>query len=131
MYKIDYEPCTTEPTFRRLFICYKPISVGLIEGCRPFIGIDGCFLKGPYKGQLLSAVSLDGNNGLFPIGIAIVEAENNESWSWFLEHLLNIIGPAKGGVPWTFMSDRQKVSDTTLLTIFLSTNQFSYAMVLM
>ncbi|KAK2663874.1 hypothetical protein Ddye_002448 [Dipteronia dyeriana] len=33
-----------------------------MEGCRPFIGVDGCHLKGPLGRVLLSAVSLDANS---------------------------------------------------------------------
>ncbi|XP_052113691.1 uncharacterized protein LOC107473343 [Arachis duranensis] len=47
----------------------------------------GCHLKGPYGGVLLCAVSLDANNGLFPIAFAIVEAECRDSWSFFLNCL--------------------------------------------
>ncbi|XP_027082435.1 uncharacterized protein [Coffea arabica] len=32
--------------------------------CRPVIGLDGCHIKGPYPGQLLSAVAVDSNNDL-------------------------------------------------------------------
>ncbi|GAA0138936.1 hypothetical protein LIER_00584 [Lithospermum erythrorhizon] len=38
-------------------------------GCRPFIGLDGSFLKSPYGGQLLVAISPDANNGIFPIAV--------------------------------------------------------------
>lgn len=48
---------------------------GFIDGCRPFIGMDGCHLMGPYGGVLISAVALDGNNGLFPLALAVVEGE--------------------------------------------------------
>uniref|UniRef100_A0A2N9GBQ0 F-box domain-containing protein n=1 Tax=Fagus sylvatica TaxID=28930 RepID=A0A2N9GBQ0_FAGSY len=41
----------------------------------PIIGLDECHLKGVYGGQLLSAVGRDGNDNLFPIAMAIVEAE--------------------------------------------------------
>jgi hypothetical protein len=53
---------------------------GFLEGCKPIIGVDGCFLKGPFKGQLLSAVGRDGNNNMYPIAFAIVEAEVKDSW---------------------------------------------------
>ena len=48
--------------FRRLYICFKPLAEGFVNGCRQFIGLDGCFLKTEAKGQLLSAVGKDGNN---------------------------------------------------------------------
>ena len=47
--------------------------------CRPLIGLDDCFLKGEYGGQLLSAVGKDGNNQMFPIAYVVVESENYSS----------------------------------------------------
>lgn len=32
---------------------------GFKAGCRPFIGLDGCHLKGPFEGVLLSVVTLE------------------------------------------------------------------------
>ncbi|KAK3185130.1 hypothetical protein Dsin_032416 [Dipteronia sinensis] len=65
--------CTQQPqpTFQRIFLSFEPQKVGFLEGCRPFIGVDECHLKGPFGGVLLSAVSLDANNGLFPIAVCI------------------------------------------------------------
>ncbi|XP_078438609.1 uncharacterized protein LOC144709080 [Wolffia australiana] len=37
------------------------------------------------KGQLLSAVGKDGNNQMFAIAWAVVEGENEDSWTWFIE----------------------------------------------
>ena len=59
----------------------------ILTGCRPLLGLDGCYLKGKYKGTLLVATTLDGNNGLLPVVYAVVESENGNSWDWFLENL--------------------------------------------
>ncbi|XP_060967045.1 uncharacterized protein LOC133035197 [Cannabis sativa] len=75
------------PQFQRIFICYNGVKQGFLVGCRPFFGLDGCHLKGPYKGILLSATGLDANLHFYPIAYAIVEAENTDSWKWFI-HLL-------------------------------------------
>ena len=72
------------PTFKRFFICLFANQTGFKNGCRPFIGVDGCHLKGPYGGILLAAVALHGNNGLFPLAIAVVESECKASWAFFL-----------------------------------------------
>lgn len=58
--------------FRRMFICFEAIKYGWKAGCRPLIGLDGCFLKGVCKGHVLSAVGLDGNDKMVPIAWAIV-----------------------------------------------------------
>ncbi|XP_059636143.1 uncharacterized protein LOC132278368 [Cornus florida] len=65
--------------FRRIFIAFDVLRSGFIKGCRPFIGLDGCFLKGRHDRVLLSAVALDDNNGLFPIAYAVVESERKET----------------------------------------------------
>ena len=36
--------------FRRMFICFDACKKGWRAGCRPLIGLDGCFLKGICKG---------------------------------------------------------------------------------
>ena len=70
-------------------------------------GIDGCFLKGPFGGQLLVAVGRDGNNQMFPIAWACVEVEDTESWVWFLENLASDLETSDGN-GFTIMSDQQK-----------------------
>ncbi|KAF8400180.1 hypothetical protein HHK36_013476 [Tetracentron sinense] len=79
--KIEYDRLNlnVNPKFKRFFICFEAMKNGFLEGCRPFIGLDGCHLKGPYGGVLLAAIALDGNNGLFPVAFAIVEGETKES----------------------------------------------------
>ena len=61
--------------------------MGFLEVCRPVIGIDGCHLKRPYGGVILSAISLEANLGYFPVAYAIVETENRATWCWFLDFL--------------------------------------------
>ncbi|KAK9269639.1 hypothetical protein L1049_001416 [Liquidambar formosana] len=74
---------------------------------KPFIGLDGCFLKGCYGGQLLSAVGRDGNNQMFLVAIAVVEVETKETWNWFMRNLLQAID-CHDYKTVTFISDRQK-----------------------
>jgi hypothetical protein len=83
---------------------------GFQEGCRSLIGLDGCFLKGPYKCTLLATVGRDVNNIMYPIAIVMVEVETKDSWSWFLETLLSNLGCHDRCNRPTFISDRQKVS---------------------
>ncbi|KAG8375036.1 hypothetical protein BUALT_Bualt10G0057900 [Buddleja alternifolia] len=83
---------------------------GFLARCRPIIGLDVCFLKGMYKGQLLTAIGRDGNDNIFPIAIAYVEIEKQETWKWFLNLLLRDIGSADEKW-WAFISDRQKGDD--------------------
>ncbi|BFG42000.1 hypothetical protein CerSpe_282750 [Prunus speciosa] len=59
----------------------------------PIIGVDGCHLKGPFSVQLLAAVGVDANDNTYPIAYATVELETKETWSWFLEFLIDDLGP--------------------------------------
>ncbi|KAL4348394.1 hypothetical protein GQ457_17G012510 [Hibiscus cannabinus] len=61
------------PKFRRLYVCFGALKEGFKRYCRHVIGVDGCFLKGSLKGEILSAVGKDNNNQIFPIAWAFVE----------------------------------------------------------
>lgn len=71
------------------------------------MGLDGCHIKGPHLGQLLYAIGIDANNGMYPITYAIVEIENRCTWTWFLEIFINDLR-IDYGLSWVFMSDNQK-----------------------
>ncbi|KAL5760540.1 hypothetical protein ACOSQ2_019378 [Xanthoceras sorbifolium] len=93
--------------FRGFFLSFHAQKHGFLGGCRPFIGLDGCHLKGPLGGVLLAAVALDANSGVYPLAVCICEAENLLSWGWFLKHLHDYLKyPTEK--PLCFMSDRQK-----------------------
>ncbi|KAL0358465.1 UNVERIFIED_CONTAM: hypothetical protein Sangu_0695900 [Sesamum angustifolium] len=96
------------PVFKRFFLGLSALRDGFLEGCSPFLGFDGCHLKGPFGGVLLAAIGLDGNNGLFPVAFAIAESECKESWGFFFENLSIMLSGFSCDKPWTFMSDRQK-----------------------
>ncbi|XP_071907708.1 uncharacterized protein [Coffea arabica] len=93
--------------FERMYWSLSAMKNGFLAGCRRIIGLDGCFLKSPFGGQLLTAMGRDGNDNMFPIAMAVVEAERYDSWKWFLMVLKIEVG-AENGAPWTFISDRQK-----------------------
>ncbi|KAI4377366.1 hypothetical protein MLD38_015005 [Melastoma candidum] len=59
-------------------------------------------------GMLLTAVGRDGNDGMYPIAWAVVEGENQNSWTWFIELLFKQLN-VRSGYGWTFISDQQKV----------------------
>ncbi|KAL4350563.1 hypothetical protein AHAS_Ahas10G0154500 [Arachis hypogaea] len=68
--------------FKRIYICLDACKKGFLGGYRPFICLDGMFLKGYYGGQLLAAIGQDVNNHIYPIAYAIVTAETKDSWKW-------------------------------------------------
>ena len=59
--------------------------------CRPIICLDGTFLTRKYKGRILSAIGVDGNNQVLALGFAFVKSENGDSWYWFLERVKHAI----------------------------------------
>nr|KAJ0187898.1 hypothetical protein LSAT_V11C900482980 [Lactuca sativa] len=42
--------------FDRFYVSFKGVVDGWLDGCRKVIGVNGCFLKGVCRGELLSAV---------------------------------------------------------------------------
>ena len=94
--------------FKRLYVCFKPVVEGFKAGCRSVIGLDGCFLKTITKGIMLSAIGKDGNDQMYPIAWAVVEGENENSWKWFIELLMDSLEIVDGS-GWTIISDQQKV----------------------
>ncbi|XP_051146985.1 uncharacterized protein LOC127262376 [Andrographis paniculata] len=95
------------PVLKRMYYCLAALREGCKAGCRTIIGLDGCFLRGIYKGQLLTAVGRDPNENIYPIAFAFVEIEKYETWDSFLERLLRDLGDSRTG-EWFFISDRQK-----------------------
>ncbi|KAK9184279.1 hypothetical protein WN943_024627 [Citrus x changshan-huyou] len=105
--------------FQRIFVAFPAQRNAFLNGCRPFIGIDECHLKGKYGGVLLAAVAANVNKGIVPLALSVCEIENTETWSWFLEHLHNYFDD---GRQVTFISDRQK----GLLNAIPNTWPFAY-----
>ncbi|XP_025692851.1 uncharacterized protein [Arachis hypogaea] len=92
--------------FQRIYICLEACKQSF-NHCRSFIGLEGYFLKTPQGGQLLTAIDWDRNDQMLPVAYAVVETDNKDSWTWFLNHLASNIGVEKIGRT-TFMSDQQK-----------------------
>ena len=78
-----YQGPAKNPIFKHLLICIGHSIAAFKQFCRSLIGIDVCHLKGVYRGVLLTAMALDGNNGQFPLAYAVVEKENKEEWTFF------------------------------------------------
>ena len=94
--------------FVYFYVCFDALKRGQLEGCRKTIGLDGYFLKGLFKGELLVAVGRSGNNQMFPIAWVVVDQETKHSWTWFIEYLISDL-ELGNGVGLTIMSDCQKV----------------------
>lgn len=46
---------------------------------------------------------------MFPISWAVVEVENTQSWTWFLQLLMDDLGYLGGGYGLAVITDQQKV----------------------
>ncbi|XP_028107822.1 uncharacterized protein LOC114306739 [Camellia sinensis] len=88
--------------FKRFFVAFNAFIQGF-RHCHPLLFIDGTFLKGKYKGTLLTATANNGDQGFFPLAMAIVDTETTDSWKWFFIHLSNILLDER---PITFISDQ-------------------------
>ncbi|XP_060190384.1 uncharacterized protein LOC132619515 [Lycium barbarum] len=99
--------------FQSIYICFDAMKKAFKAGCRRAIGLDGCFLKGVSKGQLLVAVCKDGNNQMLPLAWAVVEAENTFTWRWFVNILRHDL-ELGDGTGLTTLSDMQKGLDIAI-----------------
>ncbi|KAF6154743.1 hypothetical protein GIB67_032355 [Kingdonia uniflora] len=101
-------------------VAFKASLNGFVKGCRPILGLDGCFLKWKYGGVCLSVLSLDANNSLFPIGVYMCKTECKESWLDFLAKIEPYLSAHPKKL--TFISDRQKRLIDSVAEIFPHAN---------
>ncbi|KAJ6331915.1 hypothetical protein OIU76_010318 [Salix suchowensis] len=101
--------------FRRLFVSFHASIYGFQNGCRPILFLDSTTLKSKYHEILLTATALDGDDGLFPVSIAIVDIENGDNWKWFFEKLKIAISTSRSV---TFVSDKEKGLMKPVLEVF-------------
>ncbi|GJZ53099.1 mutator type transposase, partial [Tanacetum coccineum] len=94
-------------TFRRMYVCLGALKQGSNACGREILGLDGCFMKCPYLGQILTVVRVDVNNGIYPVSYVVVEAETKDSWCWFLK-LLGDDLDLQSNSNFTFICDRKK-----------------------
>jgi len=50
MMKLERPLPDLQAKFQRLYFSLVAIKSGFLAGCTPIIDLDGCFLKGSYKG---------------------------------------------------------------------------------
>ena len=111
---VEVEPCgsqtrtyngATVRVFGRAFWAFDQCKRAF-KHCRPVISIDGTFLTGQFKGTLLVAIGNDANNRLLPLAFALVSAENNDNWEWFMRLLRTKVIPPQREV--CVISDRHQ-----------------------
>lgn len=102
-------------SFHRLFVSFHASLYGFQQGCRPLLFLDALPLKSKYQGTLLAATAADGDDGVFPVAFAVVDAETEENWHWFLVQLKSALSTS---CPLTFVADRQKGLKESIVEIF-------------
>ena len=76
-----------ENVFYRLCVIYREGLQGFAYYYERGLQIDATFIKNETKGTLMVACYKDGNNNIRIIGVAVVQCENEENWTWFLSIL--------------------------------------------
>ncbi|KAL5582736.1 hypothetical protein UlMin_015178, partial [Ulmus minor] len=104
-----------DSSFHRLFVSFRASLFGFQQGCRPLLFLDGVPVKSKYQGTLLSATAADGDDGVFPVAFAVVDAETDDNWHWFLLQLKTALSVEP---PLTFVADREKGLRESIAEIF-------------
>ena len=78
----------TDPTerFQRLFIS-PSVCRDTFRSCPRIVACDGTFTKSKFRQTLLFAVTIDGNDEVVVLAWALLESENEDTWSFFLKEL--------------------------------------------
>ena len=113
--EVDHVTVDGKNHFSKMFVALKPCVDGFLNGCRPYLGIDSTVLTGKWRGQLASAIGIDGHNWMFPVAYGVFESESTDNWAWFMDKLHSAIGSPKGLV---LSTDAGKVIDTAVTRVF-------------
>ncbi|RWR93317.1 hypothetical protein CKAN_02256200 [Cinnamomum micranthum f. kanehirae] len=106
---------TDDSRFHRLFVSFRASQHGFENGCRPLLFLNGISLKDKYLGTLLTASSVDAEDGIFPVAFAIVDAESYDNWYWFLVELKSALSMTHRI---TFVSDRNNGLEEAVPRVF-------------
>ena len=106
--KVKVEDMNGFKVFNKFYVCLKACKDSFIS-YRLIIALDGCFLKGFYGGEPLTTVGRDPNDKMLPLTYVVVEVECKDSWSWFLQFLIEDVEGVDVCEGITFISDQLKV----------------------
>ncbi|XP_022154402.1 protein FAR-RED ELONGATED HYPOCOTYL 3-like [Momordica charantia] len=101
--------------FKYAFMALGCCIRGFSSCIRPVLVIDGAHFKGKYRGVILIASSVDGNNQIYPLAFGIVDQESGQSWTWFLNMVKTCIGEVDELL---FVSDRHVCITKSVRQVF-------------
>ena len=77
----DLNETTNKSIFKRVYVGYNMLRNGFRQCCRQIIRLNETFFKSITSGALLAAIGKDNDNRMFPIAWAVVDGENQRSWT--------------------------------------------------
>ncbi|GJY83912.1 hypothetical protein Tco_0497288, partial [Tanacetum coccineum] len=90
-------PSFPTKVFKRI-IFVGALKLGYRACRRELLRLDGDFMKGPFPGQVLAAVGLDSNNGIYSLAYALVEAESRALSDLMFDNICEVFnGKIVGG----------------------------------
>ncbi|XP_026411173.1 uncharacterized protein LOC113306454 [Papaver somniferum] len=89
--------------FKWIFICFG-VCKHSYRYLKPMIYLDATFLNGRFRGTLMDATCVNGNDGFYPYAFSIVLSENKDNWFWFLDNLQQVVDDRSI----VFLSDRHE-----------------------
>jgi hypothetical protein len=85
-YRDKIDPTNNQIKFECCF--FRPsLTSKFLKNSLPIIALDACHTKGNYKGVIMSATSISGDDKSLILAFAICPTENHEYWSFFISAL--------------------------------------------
>lgn len=100
--------------FLYLFLAFG-VSISGFKRLRCVLVLDGTHLSRKYKSVLLTASGQDANFQVYSLAFAVVESENDDAWTWFMQKLECII---VNSVKLTLIYDRRQTIYTPKKRLF-------------
>ncbi|AAB61075.1 contains a short region of similarity to transposases [Arabidopsis thaliana] len=111
---ISYVEVDAQQKFKYLFVALGACIEGF-KVMRKVVIVDATFLKTVYGGMLVFATAQDPNHHNYIIASAVIDRENDASWSWFFNKLKTVIPDVPGLV---FVSDRHQSIIKSIMQVF-------------
>ncbi|CAI9300790.1 unnamed protein product [Lactuca saligna] len=74
--------------FKRFYVGFKAFIDGWNRGYERIIGLDGSFLNEQINGFILTVIRRDADNHVYPITWEVVNVENEDNCTWFINDLV-------------------------------------------